>query len=349
MADLPIAVVIGAGVTGGRVAKLVADSGTARIGISDVRKEVALAVARIVNGAVGVEPDYAEAADVAVLTHPGPHADHAKRLLNNGVAVVSTSDDLDDVRDLIALGDLAGEREVPLVVGAAMSPGLSGLLARLLSNRLAETDEIHVAMHGTGGPACARQHHRALGSGSLGWHEGVWLTKPAGTGRELCWFPEPVNAYDCYRAEMPDPLLLHEVFPDVSRISARMSATRRDRFTARLPMLSPPHKEGGIGAVRVEVRGALASGQRETLIAGVAVRSGLAAAVVAATMTKWALSAHKLNGLILLGDERLDTEALLGEVVRCGVSLHEFTGIARPPTEEEIRLEHLGEQHRVKA
>ena len=27
----------------------------------------------------------------------------------------------------------------------------------------------------------------------------------------------------------------------------RMSATRRDRFTARLPMLSPPHREGGIG------------------------------------------------------------------------------------------------------
>ena len=39
-------------------------------------------------------------------------------------------------------------------------------------------------------------------------------------------------------------------------ISARRSARRRDRFTARLPMLSPPHQEGGIGALRVEVRGA---------------------------------------------------------------------------------------------
>ena len=110
-------------------------------------------------------------------------------------------------------------------------------------------------MHGTAGPACAREHHRSLRGWAIGWQDDRWIERPAGSGRELCWFPEPVGARDCYRAEMPDPWLLHRSFEGVDRISARMSATRRDRFTARLPMLSPPHREGGIGALRVEARG----------------------------------------------------------------------------------------------
>ena len=51
---------------------------------------------------------------------------------------------------------------VPIVVGAGMSPGLTGLLARLLADQLASCDEIHVAIHGTAGPACARNQHDAL-------------------------------------------------------------------------------------------------------------------------------------------------------------------------------------------
>ena len=106
-----------------------------------------------------------------------------------------------------------------------MSPGLSGLIARHLASQLACCDEIHVAVHGTAGPACARQHHRALDGFAPGWHDGEWIERRAGSGRELCWFPEPVGARDCYRAELSDPLLLHRAFPDAARISARVSAT----------------------------------------------------------------------------------------------------------------------------
>ena len=81
-----------------------------------------------------------------------------------------------------------------------MCPGLSGLLVRHLADQLASSDEIHIAVHGTAGPACARQHHRAL-AGQRRWRlrDGDWVRRPAGSGRELCWFPEPVGAYDCYR------------------------------------------------------------------------------------------------------------------------------------------------------
>ena len=333
-ADGPVAVVIGVGVTGSRVATNLASTNALRVGVVDERGDLARAVARSCNGAV-LDLAHAHVADAAVLALPAPHADLARELLDSGVSVVSMSDDVDDVEALLAMHPLAERHGVTLVVGAAMAPGLTGLLARQLADQLDVVDEIHIAMHGTAGPACARQHHRALGGTSIGLHDGLWVRRPAGAGRELCWFPEPVNAYDCYRAEVPEPLLLHRVFPGVMRMSARMSGTRRDRFTARLPMLSPPHREGGVGAVRVEVRGALPGGARETLVAGAAMRSGVAAAAVASAMTEWLLSADGRpaghpTGSVVLGDARLPTADLLERVRGWGVPLFEFTGQARP-------------------
>ncbi len=262
-------------------------------------------------------------ADVVVLATPSPQVSQAEALLKRGCHVVCTTDDVADVRQLCDLGPLAQSCGVALVAGAAVTPGLSGLVARHLSGRLDRIDEIHVAVHGTGGPACARQHHHALGGRALGWHDGEWLHRPAGSGRELCWFPEPIGPRDCYRAELADALLLHRVFAEVQRISVRMSATRRDRLTSRLPMLSPPHDEGGIGALRVEVRG-WREGQRVTLIAGESERAAVATGAVAAA---FACAVPSFDaGLVLAGDERLPTTALLTDIAARGVRLWEFMG-----------------------
>jgi hypothetical protein len=246
------------------------------------------------------------AARVVVLAGAGPHAPAAAELVHAGVHVVSTSGAVSDVRDLLDLDDDARAAGATLVVGAAVSPGLSGLLARQLIGRLAGCDELHVARHGTAGPACAREHHDALRGWAMGWRDGGWIERPAGSGRELCWFPEPVGARDCYRGELADPLLLHRSFPDIERISARVSATRRDRFTARLPMLSPPHREGGIGALRVEARGHDADGARSTLIVG---------------------TAEPVGTVLTTSDADLPSASLLAAVTRGGVRLQSFTGI----------------------
>lgn len=183
-------------------------------------------------------------------------------------------------------------------------------------------------MHGTAGPACAREHHRTLSGWAVGWHDGDWIERaPAGSGRELCWFPEPVGARDCYRGEMADPLLLHRAFPDVARISGRVSATRRDRFTARLPMLSPPHREGGVGALRVEARGAADDGGRATLIHGIAELIGTAAAAVAASFVDVIADGAVGIGVVTSADEALPTGDLLRAVTRRGVRLQAFTGM----------------------
>jgi hypothetical protein len=267
------------------------------------------------------------AAPIVVLTMAGPHAEVAARFVARGSHVVSTSGSSQDVRELLELDGSARDAGVNLIVGAAVSPGLSGLFARHLANELGGCDELHVAVHGTAGPACAREHHNALRGWAIGYQDGTWIERPAGSGRELCWFPEPVGARDCYRGEMPDPWLLHRSFPDVRRISARRSATRRDRFTARLPMLSPPHREGGIGALRVEVRGQDETGARATRVIGMAELIGTAASAVAGAFVELLAGDGLSPGVITSSDGDLPTSALLGAVARGGVRVQAFTGI----------------------
>lgn len=272
--------------------------------------------------------------EAVVLAHGGAHADVAHHCLDRGLAVISISDDLEEVRALLDLDDPARSAGVPLVVGAGMAPGLTGLLARMLASQMTTCDEIHLAIHGTAGPDCARQHHRALRGRAVGFHDGTWIQRPAGSGRELCWFPEPVGPYDCYRAELPSPVLLHHAFAQVDRISARVSANRRDRLTAWLPMLSPPHREGGVGAVRVEVRGTDDSGARVTSIVGVAEMVGTAAAATAVAFVVELLAGRLPAGVVRAGDADLDTASMLRTISDLGVRLQEFTGV---PSTQLIR------------
>jgi hypothetical protein len=327
--DLSVAV-IGAGVVGGRVARQLANDGR-NVLVFDHRSDVR----RSLSVHSGIT-EIVDLADLDPLTTPvvivatnANQADLVAAFIDHGHHVVSTSDDVDDVRRIRHFGSRAASRSVSVVIGAAACPGLTGLLARELSLRVDVLDEIHVAFHGTGGPECARQHHRALAGSALGWHDGEWLNRAGGSGRDLLWFPEPIGGKDCYRAALVDPILLHDVFPEVSRISARMSANRRDRLTARLPMLSPPHPEGGLGAVRVEIRGSK-RGERVNEVAGVAERTGIIAAAVATAAAESILRRIAEGtapvGRILLGDDVLENASLVADVIRRGIPVFEYVG-----------------------
>lgn len=234
-------------------------------------------------GGATVSPGpFAGKVDVAILAGPpGTHYDLAVSLVRAGTSVVSISDAPEDVDRLLELDELAGGQGRCVVAGVGFAPGLTCLLARHAANRLDEVDEIAVAKAGTGGPACARQHHRALKQTGLVWSDGAWIERRGGSGRDLAWFPGSIGARDSYRAALPSPVLLQRAFPGASRISARVTANRRDRLTGRLPMLRPPHADGGPGAVRVEVRGRKA-GTVQTVIFGVMHHPSVAAGTTAA-------------------------------------------------------------------
>jgi hypothetical protein len=225
--------------------------------------------------------------DVVLLAMPGGHRALAESVLDQGGHIVSLSDAVGEVRSLLDLDEEARRRDVHLVVGAGFSPGLSCVLAALAGRAFERVDEIHVAKVGTAGPACARQHHKALGEHVFDWRDGEWEERSGGSGRELCWFPDPVRAVDCYRAATPEALLLVPAFPGVNRVTARMGANRRDRLTARLPMLRRPHPEGDLGAIRVEVRGVQGTA-RDDRVLGVIDRPAIAAGAVSALAGRWA-------------------------------------------------------------
>ena len=237
---------------------------------------------------------------------------------------MSTSDSVDDVRGLLALDAEAKASATTVVAGAAFSPGYSCVLARHAASSFTSVTEVHVARMGTGGPACARQHHVALGGQALDWRDGDWQLRPAGSGRELCWFPDPIGAQDCYRAELPDALLLEPAFPGVERVTARLAATRRDRLSAQLPMLRKPHPEGLVGATRVEVRGQR-DGVTDALVLGALDRPAVAAGATAALALRWAVDLRLPPGAGGLG--RLDEPiAFLSELVIVGIKAAVFEG-----------------------
>lgn len=326
--------VVGAGVTGSRIIDQLCSSGHVHVLLHDTKTLVAQRLANVrrrdtasVRTASWHELlSVSAAVSVVVLSCAAPHAQLARQLLSAKISVVSLSDDVADVQELLGLHEVALANGVTLIVGAASSPGMSGLLLRHLAESFESIDEVHIASHGTGGPDCARQHHRALNGHSIGWHDGDWIRRPAGSGRELCWFPPPIGAYDCYRAEVPDPLLLKRAAPELQRVTARVSATRRDRVTARLPMLASPNQEGGLGGLRIEVRGRR-NGERYTAVAGVAERVAQVAGVVAAITAAAILSGEiNVHGAHVLGEDALPNAMLLTRVLHGGVRLHEFVG-----------------------
>jgi hypothetical protein len=299
--------------------------------LSDSEVERAETVARALGDSARVvegDPHELPLVDVVVLaTPPQAQLQWARNAVRRGVSVVSLTDAIEDVQLLLGLSDEARAAGVSVVVGAGFCPGLSCVLVRFAADRFDSVDEIHVAKFGTGGPACARQHHRALSGAALDWREQAWIRRRGGSGRELLWFPEPVAARDCYRAALADALLLVPSFPDATRITSRMSATRRDRLTARFPMLRPPHPEGRSGAVRVELRGRR-EGTHEVSVVGVSERTAVGAAAVAATAAAWTIGGRFPAGAAGLA-AMVEPRAFLADLMDRGIRVFSFDGRPR--------------------
>jgi hypothetical protein len=327
------AVLVGAGAVGARIARqLVPGDGVDSLVVVDRVLGRAGAVVASLGPPAELAPlrdSVLDGADVVVLAVPeGGHRLLAEQALERGAHVVSVSDALSDVRDLLALDAEARERALSVVVGAGFSPGLTCLLARHAAAGFDEVDEVHVAKSGTAGPACARRHHRALSEAALDWRDGTWVTRAGGSGRELCWFPDPIGPQDCYRAGLPDALLLAPALPGVERVTARVAATRRDRLTSRFPMLRPPHPEGLVGAVRVEVRGRRGRG-RDVRVLGALDRPGVAAGAVAAVAALWAAEARLARpGAAGLGELVGEPVPFLTDLWHRGVRAAAFEGTA---------------------
>lgn len=323
------AAVVGVGTTGSHVVRQLASAPLTSLEVLDVDQDRAGVVVRAVPYApastVG-SIDGLQASTVVLATPGGDHGEMAASLVEAGRNVVSLSDDPADAEALLALDEAAVAAGVSVTVGAGFAPGLSCLLARHAADEFDTVDEIRVASAGTGGPACARRHHDALRGEALEWFDGRPERRRGGAGRELAWFPEPIGALDCYRAAVATPVLLRRRFPEATRITARFAATRRDRLTSWLPMLRPPHLDGGPGAVRVELRG-VRRGEVSATIYGAMDHPSVGAAMVAAVAAAAIEDGQLRPGAAGLA-EVSDPVPYLAELARRGLRAAVFDGVA---------------------
>ncbi|MHB1444742.1 MAG: saccharopine dehydrogenase family protein [Acidimicrobiales bacterium] len=251
--------------------------------------------------------------------------ERASAALDAGANVISTADGLEEVDGLLALDARARDRGRSVVAGAAFCPGLSCVLAVHAAVRMEEVTEIRVAGSGAGGPACRRSYRRSLSGLAHEWESGAWVSAPAGSGRELCWFPDPEGATDCYRADFAASQLLLPAFPEAQRISARRAGSRRERLGLGRPALHR-RSEGSSGAIWVEVVGHQ-DGAVVSRVLGAYDRPAVAAGAVAALAAHWAVDGRLARtGAGGLAELVKDSIGFLGQLAERGVKVAVFSG-----------------------
>lgn len=252
----------------------------------------------------------------------GSHEERARAWLEAGAHVVSVSSDPDDIEALEGLGQLAAAAGRTVVVGAAASPGITSILARHAAGWFDEVREIRIASFGAAGANCARTVQRCLQSESAEWRDGRWHDRAPTSGRELCWFPDPIGGRDCYAVDSREPQLLHRLLPGVDRISCR--AARPDApWIRRFAPVGRQWNVDPIGAVRVEVRGRR-SGRAETIVYGMVDRPSVSTAACSMVAAVWAASGRLPAGT--LGLATPEPVPLLARLAAVGVRAAVFEG-----------------------
>ncbi|MCB1270282.1 MAG: hypothetical protein KDB31_02590 [Microthrixaceae bacterium] len=340
----PTVAVVGVGVLGGRLAReLLSGPAPPVVTLHSSREDRREALASALRdardaGLVRIRDrseDVAGSVQVVVLTgDQESQVTQAASHLEAGRHVVTTVDGHDPARALLAMDAIAREAGRSLVVGSCFSPGLSDVLVNWAAKRFDVVDEVHFARHGAGGPNCARDRLEALRRPAHEWRDGTWLSNRPGSGRELCWFPDPVGGRDSYLADTAEPAIAVAAHPELRRSSARIVMNRRDRLAQYLPLLVPAPAEGGVGALRVEIRGSIGS-SRETRVFGVLDRPATAAAALTAEVTLHLLTGSAPSGAIGAGSV-MDPSQALRKCRRRGVRVAEL-GAAWSDTGEPSR------------
>jgi len=314
--------VVGTGVLGMRVARELCDrieveSVPLLSGTPDRRFEIHSALGPKIHN----EPS--DPVDVVVLCTPGSHqVEQATRWLEAGKHVVSTALDGRSVTELLALDAVARRVERRLVVGAAMSPGLSTVLAHHAAALFESVISVHVGAVGSSGPACVEDLEACLATDGLDRRGSLWESAQARSGRELLWFAEPVGVAECQRGDFGDAHLIDRVVAGTRELTVRGSLDALER-PRRLRWQRRESRDEKLGGLRVEVTGFGVNGS-STVVYGIIDRRSVASAAFAALAASLvgrsdAAAAPGAGGLSEWVEPRVVLAALAERGVKCAV------------------------------
>ena len=271
---------VGTGQVGVRAARQIVDtpgSGPLLVASSDPARAAALAAslhaeAEGLPGA-GVSVPSGTAA-VVVATGGAAARAWARAAVAAGVPVATLQDGV-----AAELDEPARDAGVPVVAGAAVTPGLSDVLARHAADLFDRVDEVHVARAGASGPACVDEV-RAERRGVPGeWRSGAWTASRA-FGPQLVWFPEPVGVRECQLVSAGVAATV-ETVPTAALVTVRWCGAPSTGWLSTQVRRNPV--DSGWGATRVEVTGLRAGTTASVVYAAVDRTAVLAGAVVATT------------------------------------------------------------------
>jgi hypothetical protein len=276
---------------------------------------------------LGRDDPLPEGLDAVVAALPGDaDAALAARVVGAGIPYASAADREATLRALLALDAEAQARDVRVVAGCGLAPGLTDVLARHAVGALDSVDELHVARWGVAGPESAAEARRAQREEAREWRDGELVHEKHRHG-ELIWFPEPVGARECELVATGVELLV-AANPGAGRITARLGLPSTRRF-------APPGRRdpgAGWGAVRVEAWGWRGTA-RSSVVYGVIERTSVAAGTVLGVTGAWlagampAVAPAPELGASGLGAV-VEPVPFLAELARRGVKAAAFEGVA---------------------
>ena len=247
---------VGAGATGARAARQLADTtGLTSLLVADREPSRAAALAAAVGPiatTVALDRPFPEGVDAVAAAVPArAGALIARRALDAGASTAAIADDRDGIAALLGLDAAARANGVLVAVGCGLVPGLGDVLARHAADAFDRVDEAHVARVGAGGSACVAALRRARREPPLEWLDEAWHTPPR-RGHELVWFPDPVGAREC-ESVAPGVELLRDSVPGLRTATVRVGeAPPRN---AALAILRRRAIDDGWGGAHVEVWG----------------------------------------------------------------------------------------------
>jgi hypothetical protein len=325
---------VGAGATGARAARQLADTpGLTKLLVADRDPDKADGLAGALGPLASVAsldqpfPDGVGAVAIAVPARAG--ALIASRAVASGAHVAAIADERDGITALLGLDAQARDAGVTVAVGCGLVPGLSDVLARHAADSLAGADEAHVARVGAAGSACVSAVRRARREPPVEWLDGAWHA-PQRRGHELVWFPDPIGAREC-EVVASGVELLRDSVPGVQHATIRVGEVPVRR--ASVAMLTRRPIDDGWAGARVEVWG-WRGRTRTPVVYGVIERAAVAAGTVLA------VTAARLGGLLPQIELRstepgaralgaiVEPAAFLGELAHRGVKAAAFEGIA---------------------
>ena len=173
-----------------------------------------------------------------------------------GIPYVSICDDYDAVQAVLELDPLARERGVTVLTGVGWTPGLTNILARKGANMLDTAREIHIAWAGASADSegfAVVLHTMHIFTGQVPtFTGGQWKTVPAGSGRQLVTFPDPLGQVAVFHVGHPEPVTIPRFIPGLQEVSLRGGLTEPflnwlAAVVARLGLTNTPGKKQTLG------------------------------------------------------------------------------------------------------